>query len=165
MLNRGLLLILLVASSINTIGQDINTYPKNVLYYELGGVGFGIFSINYENIISKGEFVSVSIGCGLSLRLNQGTVTHVGFNDHQLKIPIQANLLFGRSDHKFEFGYGMPIGLNKPEFGFEAGFYVLRLGYRYQSHKKGLFFRASLNPSFVVIMPFPMAGIGLGYTF
>jgi len=156
---------MLIIISKDSICQDIGHQPKNSLYYELGGTGFSFYSVNYERIISKGKIVSLSIGCGLSLLTNQSTETHVGFNGNQLKIPVQANLLFGRREHKFEFGYGMPFGLSKPEFGIEGGFYVLRLGYRYQSSKNGLFLRASINPSFVAIIPFPMGGFGLGYTF
>ncbi len=165
-LYRISVVIILVITSSYTKGQDLANNPRNVVYYELGGVGFSFYSINYERILAKGEITSLSIGCGLSLLTNQSTVNHVGFNGNQLKLPIQINLLFGRKEHKFEFGYGMPIGIEKPEFGLEAGFYVFRLGYRYQSHKRGLFFRASINPSLIAMaIPWAMGGLGIGYTF
>ena len=162
-----ILFFLLIEGVCITIqGQRLNSIPKNSVYYELGGIGFSFYSINYERLIANGEVVSFELGCGLSLLMNQGTQNVVGFNDNQLRIPIQANLLFGRREHKFEFGYGMPIGIRKPKFELEAGFYVLRLGYRYQSSTNGVFFRASINPSLVGIgIPYPMVGLGIGYTF
>jgi len=64
-----------------------------------------------------------------------------------------------------EIGYGMPFAIKEDKFGISSELYVLRLGYRYQSYKRGLFIRASVNPSIIAIVPAIMGSIGIGYSF
>ena len=161
---RYIFILLIVTISINIFGQE-NKIDKNVIYYELGGTGFGPFSINYERDFSLNEKVVFAAGAGVSLT----KYIHVGgtnyIKDYQLFIPIQINFLFGKKNHQFEIGYGMPIALKNDEFGIVGNIYVLRFGYRYQHKQSGLLFRASINPSVIVYVPSIMGGLSIGYTF
>jgi hypothetical protein len=59
----------------------------------------------------------------------------------------------------------MPVAIEADRFGFTSGIYILRLGYRYQSLKKCLMFRAGINPAFIVIIPEIWGGLSIGYAF
>jgi len=156
--------LIIVVNSINIFGQE-NKIDRNVIYYELGGTGFGPFSLNYERNISLNEKVIFAPGLGASLT----KYIHVGgtnfINDYQLFIPLQANFLFGKKNHRFETGFGMPIAIKNDEFGIVGHIYVLRFGYRYQHKQSGFLFRASINPSVIVFVPTIMGGLSVGYTF
>ncbi|MEA2041407.1 MAG: hypothetical protein U9N85_02490 [Bacteroidota bacterium] len=157
-------ILLIVTNSINIFGQE-NKIDRNAIYYELGGTGFGPFSINYERNFSINKKIIFAPGVGISL----SKYIHVGgtsyINDYQLFIPLQVNFIFGEKNHQFETGYGMPIAIKDNKFGIAGSIYVLRFGYRYQHKQSGFLIRASINPSVIVNVPTIMGGLSVGYTF
>ena len=156
--------VVIVFFSSHSIGQE-NRHTKNVVYYELGGISFAPFSINYERLIGEGERVQLSIGIGAAVTNYISKPSTIEIKGYQLLFPLQANLLIGKKNHKIEIGYGMPFAIEKEEFGISSGLYVLRLGYRYQTYQKGLFFRASVNPAILAIVPAIMGSLAIGYNF
>jgi len=156
------ILVINLFLGLNTNGQE---KANNLIYYELGGVGYGEVSLNYERNISLNDKVVFAPSLGFSL----SSFIHVGgtksINDNQFFIPLQVNFLFGKKNHHLETGFGMPIAIDNEKFGLVSNIYVLRLGYRYQQKKSGLIFRTSINPAFVGIVPKIIGGISLGYAF
>ena len=157
-------LFVFTAISIVAFSQN-NTQPKNTLYYELGGSGFGPVSLNYERMIPLGNSVLLAPGAGISFTKYIQVGGTFWINEVQVFIPVQVNFLFGRNNHHFVAGYGMPIGIKDNKFGVTASIFVLRLGYRYQSKRSGFMFGASINPSIVVAAPTLMGGLSVGYAF
>ena len=157
-------MLVIITISINIFGQEKNI-NRNVIYYELGGTGFGPVSVNYERDFLLNEKVVFAPGAGISLTryINEGGTYNI--QEHQIFFPIQVNFLFGKKNHRFEAGYGMPLAVKKDRFGIVGSVYVLRLGYRYQNRKSGFLFRASINPSVIVFTPTIMGGLSVGYVF
>lgn len=163
------LTFILLAITVTSTGQEVN-HSKNTVYYELGGTGWGIFSLNYDRLIPINETVSFAPGLGMSISnfVSTSYTYHIG--DYQFFIPWQANFIFGRTNHHFETGIGMPIAIwtekyGEQKFGLRGEVYVLRFGYRYQPNDSGIIVRASINPTWFVTMPFIMAGLSIGYSF
>ncbi len=164
------LLVLIVTLSLlhystSASSQDVGNQPKNSLYYEVGGVGFAPISLNYERQFILGERTSLSIGGGISFTKYIQVFSTIWINEFQLFVPLQVNLLFGKSRSKFEIGFGMPFAIDTEDFPLVPGVFVFRLGYRFQPSERGLFFRASINPSIIVYIPTLMGSIGVGFSF
>jgi hypothetical protein len=158
------ILIILSLLCLNVTGQNIKT-AKNTIYYEIGGTGFGFFSINYDRLFNLSETINFTTGFGFSItnNINVGGTESIGNN--QFFIPLQGNFLFGKQRNKFEFGFGMPLAIDSEKFGIVTPIYVLRIGYRFQPAKNGLMFRASLNPSIIAIAPCIIGALAVGYIF
>jgi hypothetical protein len=159
-----LFLIVFIAISFVTFSQN-NSSSKNTAYYELGGIGFGPVSLNYERLIPLGSSVLFAPGAGISFTKYIQVGGTFWINEIQVFIPVQVNFLFGKNNHHFIAGYGMPLGIKDNKFGVTTSIYVLRLGYRYQPAHSGFMFGASINPSIVVNSPMLMGGLLVGYTF
>ena len=140
-------------------------FPRNSVYYELGGTGWSEISLNYERILPLSEKVKFAPGIGFATSHLSYVGGTVSIKNAQLFMPVQLNFLFGKSRHLFELGYGMPLAFKDKAFGLVGNIYALRLGYRFQPLKKGLLFRISFTPGFASIIPVPMGGISLGYSF
>lgn len=159
----------LLSIAINSKGQEINR-AKNTIYYELGGTGYGVFSLNYERLITINQTVSFAPGLGVSISKVIHVSNSYNFGDYQFFIPLQANFIFGRNKHHFETGIGMPVAIRndnygESKYGLIGGIYVLRFGYRYQPKDSGLLLRASVNPTWMGLVPTIMAGLSIGYDF
>ena len=145
--------------------QAVSKIAKNAFYYELGGVGFGLFSLNYDRILIQYEKFKFSVRIGYSIT----DFIHVGgtrkIYGHQYFIPVEAYLIIGRRKKYFEAGFGMPLAIDKYKFKFVSSIYVLRLGYRYQQHEKGLILRIGYTPPIGTMMPAMWGGISIGYAF
>ena len=85
-LKQYIIILVIAVNSMNAFGQE-NKIARNVIYYELGGTGFGLFSLNYERNFSLNEKIIFAPGIGISL----SKYIHVGgtysINDYQLFIP------------------------------------------------------------------------------
>ena len=163
-MKQFLLLIILITISFVTFSQS-NTQPKNALYYEFGGTGFGPVSLNYERLIPLGNSVLLAPGAGISFTKYIQVGGTFWINEIQVFIPVQVNFLFGKNNHHFVAGYGMPLGIKNEKLGVTASTYVMRLGYRYQSKHSGFMFGANINPSIVVHSLMLMGGLSVGYAF
>lgn len=163
-LKSYLIILFIVFIGENAFGQESQN-ARNTLYYEYGGTGYGAFSINYERQISLSEKVTFAPGLGFSLTNDIDVSRTVRMNDHQLFIPWQVNFYYGKTNHHLETGFGMPIALDDEKFGLKGNIYVLRFGYRYQPKKSGFLFRASLNPTWIEIIPQLRGGLSIGYSF
>lgn len=159
-------LLLFVFSTISLLSfSQNNTQSKNNLYYEIGGTGFGPFSINYERIIPLGKSVLFAPGAGISFTRYIQVGGTFWINEYQVFIPVQINFLFGKKSHHFVAGYGMPLGIKDDKLGVTASMYVLRLGYRYQAKQSGFILGISINPAIVVNSPILMGALSVGYSF
>ena len=164
MSKRKFILIILSLLCFQLTSQDIFK-AKNTIYYEIGGTGYGLVSINYDRLFNLSEKIKFTFGLGFSITnsINVGGTESIGKN--QFFIPLQGNFLFGKQRNKFEFGFGMPLAIDSEKFGIVSNIYVLRLGYRFQPAKKGIMLRASLNPSIIAIIPQIMGALAIGYIF
>lgn len=143
------------------------------LYLELGGEGIGL-SLNADYRIHP----------NFSFRMGASTFLF-GYS-----IPFTLSLLTpANPSHHFELGLGAAFGEVAGIFGGEREpvvYFPAILGYRYQPEGGGFLFRFSFTPLFVLveqiiplpsegegvrlenkrfIVPFPFAGISLGYNF
>lgn len=129
------------------------------VYFELGGPG--IASFNFDTRFSGRQG-------GLGGRIGAGYSKFVGDGSSVFYLPLGINYLIGKEKHFFEMGAGVT-----PVFGVEDGdsvisepFGHLIFGYRFQSPKDGLTFRAFACPVFNSIDFIPYyGGISAGYKF
>ena len=121
--------------------------PKNALFIELGGNG-GIYSLNYDRILTSAKKIRTSLRGGFSvLPVNRNI---------DLVFPIEFNFLLGSANHFMETGAGVTYvksmintdeGFGNLRYNYEQFLGVCRLGYRFQERlDRGLFFRAGITP-------------------
>lgn len=135
---------------------------KNAFYLELGGNG-GNYSVNYDRIVLSGKRTHLSFRGGLSI------------SHFEYRLPIELNILFGKSKNYFELGFGETLDMNTNRagggFGFNHAMPFLRIGYRLQKdiNEGGFLFRAGFTPTLLEYegsyVPFPFAGLSFGYAF
>jgi len=144
---------------------------KNSLYLELGGAA-GLYSINYERMISEGSNVDINARIGFAV---------VPFRDREVLVdwdidniayafPIGVNFVFGDKKNHFETGLAYSIvfdgrvaydGYAKTNGEFieivnlrverGVGHYLIpKIGYRYQKAEGGLIFKVNATP-FIII--------------
>lgn len=150
----------------------------NTVFFEIFGPGY-MSSINYSRVIyDDGKIIlAPRIGFGGSFLANVR-----GWN-----IPLELNLLLGKGTHYFESGLGLgyhsyttKLNTSSEDKSFNTLNMSLRIGYRYQPPKNGLFFNIAFTPMFSVGStawvrnseqisignPFqPWMGLGVGYSF
>ena len=93
-----------------TFSQN-NTQSKNGVYYKLGVTGFGPVSFNYERTISLCNTVLFAPGAGISFTKYIQVGGTFSIDEVQVFIPVQVNFFFGKNNHYFVAGYGMPLGI------------------------------------------------------
>ena len=135
------------------VSEDTLQTARNSLYVELGGNG-GLYTINYDRILHRGEWFHTSARAG---------VYYNWWGGGRLGIPLEVNGLFGRKEHFLEMGvsfvysHGFEPVVHKadPAVPSSEDIYhnfadlraIGRLGYRYQKPEGGLFFRAAYTPN------------------
>jgi hypothetical protein len=151
--------------------------PRNAIFHETNWdfSRLGINSIKWDHILKCGDRSMVSFCLGI----NYFTFPKV----YGAGVPLELNLLIGRSALLFEMGLGINYlyfyknydnGVRYTD-NVHWGAITGRLGLRYEA-EKSLFLRAGFTPMYAVIgnndVPyfggkpmFWMAGLGIGYTF
>jgi len=156
----------------------ISLKGMNTVFFEIFGPGY-MSSVNFARVVyDDGKIIlSPRIGLGGSFLANVR-----GWN-----VPLELNLLLGKSTHYFETGLGLgyhsystKLGASAEDKSFNSLNLSLRIGYRYQPSKNGLFFNIAFTPMFSVGSsawvrnseqisignPFqPWMGLGVGYSF
>lgn len=162
-------LLLLINSTI--VAQQIESSenneaiksPKNSIYVEFAGNGIS-YSLNYDYRIK--EKIVARVGANYAPTLvapGVGVLTY-------------GSYLFGKEDEFFELGAGLLyVFSEEPALvpfvdnsgSIEGGILTGTIGYRYQSAKRPVLFKASLTPfySFFADRMFISAGLSIGYTF
>jgi hypothetical protein len=115
---------------------------KNAVYVELGGNVS--MSINYEKIFYQREKLKMGARVGLAVMPGQGST--------QISVPLEWNVLFGKSRKYFELGVGYTNGLyiasskSTAETNYDWIMIAPRIGYRFQKDEGGFLFRIGLTP-------------------
>jgi hypothetical protein len=131
---------------------------------EIGGPGF-FYSINYDTRFSeqRGGF-GARLGFGIWTPNTQKFYT----------FPFQINYLIGGKRNFLELGAGVTFLVRNPPTNHlkflsttinSNVFATSTIGYRFQSLRSGINFRASLNPMYADHTFLPNFGFGVGYTF
>lgn len=159
-MRKALVLLVVLLSSTIIFAQEGKDYrvkgekfAANNVHLEILGNGMP-YNICYERILTKMEWFNIGLGVGAGhFPLKVLPVTSGNF---------EVTMLFGKSDHLFEFGMGAKAayGEYKPDEPIEvdenkfinvskggAIFQTVRLGYRYQPVNGGFFFNAGIVSS------------------
>lgn len=127
---------------------------RNGMYLEVLGSGL-LYSLNYDRRFSD----------SFTARIGYGGIGRAG------AVPLTANYLAGRGNHRLELGIG-PVFVFAPddledEFSDVSGSLsgTAILGYRYQPIAGGWLFRAALTPLFSEGGFLPWVGLSVGRAF
>jgi hypothetical protein len=145
-----------------SFGQDLgqkNADPKrNTIFFEAGGNSF-FYSINYDRLLKIKEKWRLAGRIGV-MYVN----TFTNERRSMIGIPMEFSYLRGHSNRFFELGIGVSgiydhyytqSNLNtSSEVKDFVLLSVLRLGYRYQKHEGGLFYKIGLTPLAGAIIDF-----------
>jgi hypothetical protein len=127
--------------------NNANAQPesRNSIYLELASKG-PVYSLNYDRIIREGNKTDYSVSAGFSIARNA------------VSFPVGIHFI---TDHHFQYGVTLIpyidfnnhlIGSNKDET--DKYLYIHpEIGYRYQPHKAGVFFKATVGPSIFLDPP------------
>lgn len=140
---------------------------RNAIYVE--GMGNGLLlSLNYDRRIL--DVFSVHVGAGFYLP-DSGAYP----NNHSVFVPtgvVLASYLMGSGSSKLEFGAGLAMQfvslaceLYSPPFSCTALKPTLLVGYRFQSRKPGVIFRAGFTPIWYGEGVYWGFGMSAGYSF
>lgn len=148
--------------------QSTNNHSK-IIYAEIGGPG--LLSLNYDTRIRSKKYDGLGFNIGFGRFNSSSFLTEAS----TYTFPLGLNYLFNqKSKNKFEIGLGFTSVLtnttkiqssstnnsNNNSFGY------MTLGYRLLPIKRGLIFRATINPMFNFKNIYPVyGGISLGYKF
>jgi hypothetical protein len=131
---------------------------KKSVYFEIAGSG-GLGSINYEKHFHKSKNIDYTWRAGFSLApIDKNNGTGIVF-------PLMINSIYGKKNHKLEFGIGQGITITT-----KGHFFALALaiaGYRYQSESKKWFYRITYTPLISYLVDLHVqhwGGISIGYT-
>jgi hypothetical protein len=165
---RRLVSLALAALAPGAGAQGNSTPVRNAAYLELLGNG-GLFSLNYERLVSEHAAVRVAASNWSAGDLWGGTSAVT-------TALLMASHLNGEGSHKAELGAGILIGHRSAPPTSAGDFATLTgvIGYRYQSRSGGRVVRAGFTPFLgltggVSAYPdpgfLPSVGISLGYAF
>jgi hypothetical protein len=148
--------------------QSTNNHSR-IIYAEIGGPG--LLSLNYDARIGSKKYNGLGFNIGFGRFNSSSFLTEAS----TYTFPLGLNYLFNqKSKNKFEIGFGFTSVLtnmskiqssstnisNKNNFGY------MTFGYRLLPIKRGLVFRATLNPIFNFNNFYPIyGGLSLGYKF
>ena len=155
--------------SLFVIFFSLQSYPQqkpNSIYLELFGNGV-VYSINYDRMLS--ENFGARIGLMYLPRLD---MVFYAFDD-LLIIPVMFNFFVGSGNSKLELGGGISFVsiTGGSVFGFDAAESetgiagTATFGYRYQSPRSGIIFRAGLTPVFTDEGAKLYGGLSFGFIF
>ena len=165
------ILILLFIFLNNNLFSQITTthYPARIIYAEFGGPG--LLSLNYDSRLKSLKYEGLGFNIGFGRFKTSSFLSEAS----TYTFPLGLNYLFNqKSKNKFEIGIGFTSILtntyktlsittnhtNSNNFGY------LTFGYRLLPIKRGLVFRATLNPIFNFNNFYPIyGGLSLGYKF
>jgi hypothetical protein len=168
---KNYLLLFLLFCFLSGYAQDTIPKPKcrHSIYLEIGGIG-GFGSVNYENVIALKNKFSLGFRGGFS------TVHLVDYTrkfNPDLIFPVSVQVLYG-TKHRIEIGVGQTIS-NFPATNMEKNPIHIRItnfsttftvGYRFEHHKTGIFFRCGYTPIVEKNKYYKHWGeISIGYTF
>jgi hypothetical protein len=125
----GLILICLRSSSQDS--ARVNHYKPNSIYIEVLGSSYFLYNITYDRIIYHKNNLGVTTGLGIQA-IPSGWGMVASFS-------TQANLIIGHI-HYFETGIGFTYYIGNEYCA------PIRIGYRFQRDKGGLFFKAAFTP-------------------
>lgn len=163
---RTLLIGLAVLVALPCGAQSNLVARRNSLYFEGLGNG-GLFSINYERMLTDG--LSARVGFGSWPTVDFLALSEVG-RGRITTVPIMLNVLRGSGRGRFELGAGLLVG-KKDSTAFQT--VTGTIGLRYLA-ANGLLFRLGLTPFYGLndeSTAFPdkgfytTAGISLGFSF
>lgn len=165
---RLLVSVALAALAPGVGAQGNSTPARNAAYMELLGNG-GLFSLNYERLVS--EHATVRVGAA-----NWSAGDLLGGTSAVTTALLMASHLNGEGSHKAELGAGVLIGHRSAPVTAAGDFASLTgvIGYRYQSRSGGRVMRIGFTPFLGLTggasaYPdpgfMPSAGISLGYAF
>jgi len=122
--------------------NDFRFSRKNSVQLEAGGHGF-FYSLNYERFWLNENKWKASTQVGASYYTPKSGVI-------PLWLPITANVMYSLKQHHVELGLGRTVTLENMGIGeqkiYWSGFWVGRLGYRYQKPDGKWLIRASFSP-------------------
>ena len=142
--------------------QDI---ARNSVYIELLGNG-GLYSLNYDRKITN----NVSARVGLMAFGGESTDgDRIGLS----LVPLMANYLVGKHNHRLELGGGPVVAyaagnIKEHGIGEFSDFGLVgtaTFGYRYQPLQGGFNFRLGFTPLFSASSVAPSFGVSFGYGF
>ncbi len=154
-------LVVFLASPFASFGQKetANFAARNTVYAELGG-GSGRYAVNYSRIIYQKDKMKLNASAGFSMWKDL-----LFFSSRSSiwlpVIPLEISAFFGRSKHHLEIGSGFTSYLAsrfqfspdsyevREKVGF-AAFVPFRIGYRYQKHEGGFFYRVGYTPFLIL---------------
>ncbi|MFH1004871.1 MAG: hypothetical protein V1781_05185 [Bacteroidota bacterium] len=174
--------------SIATIGQESKLrdtlIKRNTIYAEAFGQGLNS-SLSFDRLYHLNKKIKTSFTAGIVI-----VPIAEGFGDGSyFGVPVSYNFIFYKKSHHIEIGLGFTILGGKDIFNWSYyySYFTPKIGYRFQRHQGGLFFRATLTPMIAFINAyfekdnyrnfeyftnvvnidypiFPWAGLSIGYT-
>jgi len=139
-------------SQAQEVSEDTLQMARNSLFVELGG-NAGLYSLNYDRLLHRGEWFHTSARAGIS---------GYWWNGGGIALPLEFNALIGTNRHFLEVGTGFMFSYgyestiynkdpSNPEYQYGYNLYPGlhasgRLGYRFQRPEGGFFFRAAYTP-------------------
>ncbi len=142
---------------------------RNTVFIELlGNAGLGLYSVNYDRIVYHKAQFGLSIRGGFSLMPTSNRSIFV------LTFPILVNLIHGKKNNHFEFGFGCTfqpvVGAKSPVNRYPL---TANISYRYQKPSGGFFFKVGYTPVYYYededdatnIISRCLIGISFGYSF
>jgi hypothetical protein len=110
----------------------------NAIYLEVAGNG-GVYSLNYDRIISQSGRWKTAFRAGLSTSIPAGT------REFYPIIPVEILALRGLREKNLELGLGYTHQFTN-DADENKSYYYSRVGFRYQHPKGGLMVRVAILP-------------------
>jgi hypothetical protein len=153
--------IIIIATLLSTLilnaqKMDNVSPARNSIYLEVYGQGF-YNAISFDRLYRLDKKIRSSLSAGLTL---VPYLTHKYDHLFVIGIPVSYNWLFGKRKNHLELGMGLTwsrrtnYDWNEPSNvelrTINCLYFTPKIGYRYQNPKGGFFFRATLDPIFVL---------------
>ena len=160
--------------------RNESNYSKSSFYFECGGIGGALFSVNYDKILKiwNNSYLNYDIGIGYNPKFGKyhsmfGVPAMMcytsGLKNNHLEVGIGLVYSYGFFFSE-EIRYGMIRQTNTTYH--HSIMNNFRIGYKYQSLNGGMFFRIGFTPYYWLYMSnkynhprfIPGFGIGIGYS-